>query len=172
LQASADYTLDSYVERARMDGESRDARAYLDLLFSPVQQTEKLKEGFRGNPAIGSIMMHSLRDTQLFKELLNAAKGDTNGRFFATGSIFGGTGASALPVLAKLLSDAGIASDRIGAALVTPYYALGVPGADEQRDGRLKPDSAKFLTARSSSAPRQPPCRRMCTAILSSARCT
>jgi hypothetical protein len=149
----ASLTLESYVQRARMDAESKDAAALFNLLFSPVQQREKLEEGFRGNPAIGSIMMHGLRDAPLFRELMNSAKGDTDARFFATGSIFGGTGASALPVLAKLLHDAGIESSRIGGALVTPYYALGIPTATEQRDGRLKPESAKFLSATAAALP-------------------
>jgi hypothetical protein len=150
---TGDYTLESYVQRTKMEDESRDALHLFELLFSPAQQREKLKEGFRGNPAIGSVMMHELRDATLFRELLSGAKNDAEARFFATGSIFGGTGASALPVLAKLLSDAGIAGDRLGTALVTPYYALSVPSADEGRDGRLKPDSAKFLSATAAALP-------------------
>jgi hypothetical protein len=152
-QATGEHTLDSYVQRARMDGESRDARELFDLLFSPAQQREKLKEGFRGNPAIGSIMMHGLKDATLFKELMNIAKNDTDARFFAVGSIFGGTGASALPVVAKLLADAGINTTQIGGTIVTPYYALGVPSADEDRDGRLKPESEKFLSATAAALP-------------------
>jgi hypothetical protein len=146
-------TLESYVQRALMEGESRDALHLFETLFSPAQRREKLEEGFRGNPAIGSIMMHGLKDAPLFRELMNSAKSDTDARFFACGSIFGGTGASALPVVAKLLTDAGIDRLRIGAALVTPYYALGVPSDDEERDGRLKPDSEKFLSATSAALP-------------------
>jgi hypothetical protein len=152
-QGTGEQTLESFVQRARMDGESRDAVDLFDLLFSPAQQRERLKEGFRGNPAIGSIMMHGLKDAPLFKELLNSAKNDTDSLFFAVGSIFGGTGASALPVVAKLLADAGVDRSRIGGALMTPYYALGVPSTDEERDGRLKPESAKFLAATAAALP-------------------
>ena len=146
-------TLEGYVEKARMEGSCAPAGELLDLLFSRQQQIEQLREGFRGNPAIGSILMHALRDSRVFRELLSSAKADPDGRFFAAGSIFGGTGASALPVLAKILADAGIGPERIGGALVTPYYALGVPSTEEERDGRLKPESAKFMSATTAALP-------------------
>lgn len=145
VAAAGDLTLERLVERARMTGQHEDAGILLDLLFTPEQQTEKLHEGFRGNPAIGSILMHAIRESRFFKEFMNSARGDTSASFFAAGSVFGGTGASALPVLAEVLTAEGISRSRIGAALVTPYYSLGEPSRNEQLDGRLKPDASAFL---------------------------
>ena len=145
--------LQDFVQQPRMAGPTEDARVLFDLLFSREQQIEQLREGFRGNPAIGSILMHGLKETPFFKELMNSAKNDTSARFFATGSVFGGTGASGLPVLANVLRGIGIDSARIGAALVTPYYSLGEPSREEQQSNRLKPDSAKFMRATAAALP-------------------
>lgn len=146
-------TLEKYVERARMTGETRPAATLIDVLFSPEQQKERLREGFRGNPAIGSVLMHGLKDSSFFRQFLNGAKGDTSAAFFAAGSIFGGTGAAALPVLAEILVSEGIDAADVGAALVTPYYALGEPGQREQQDGRLKPNSSVFLRNTAAALP-------------------
>ncbi|HKG95382.1 MAG TPA: hypothetical protein VKA84_25910 [Gemmatimonadaceae bacterium] len=148
-----DLSLERFAERARMAGPNRAAGTLFDLLFSTEQQKEQLHEGFRGNPAIGSILMHGLKESTFLKELMNSARQDTGALFYAAGSIFGGTGASALPVLAEVLTGAGIARERIGAALVTPYYSLPEPGQGEQQNGRLKPDSSIFLRNTAAALP-------------------
>src|SRR5437762_1746936 len=96
-----------------------------------IEAYDRVRSGF-GSPAIGSILMHALRDSQLFAELMNSVVNDPSARAFAVGSIFGGTGAAALPVLAQLLHQKGLKDERIGAALVTPYYSLGVPPSEEE----------------------------------------
>lgn len=150
---SGNVTLERFIESECMTGECSDAATLLDLLFSVDQRKERLREGFRGNPAIGSILMHGIKESVFFRQFLNSAKGDTSAAFFVAGSIFGGTGASALPVLAEVLSGAGIAVANIGAALVTPYYSLGEPGQRERQDGRLKPSSAVFLRNTAAALP-------------------
>jgi hypothetical protein len=84
---------------------------------------------------------------------MSSAKQDAEAPFFAVGSIFGGTGAAALPVLAQILHAEGIEKSRIGGALVTPYYALGEPSQSERQDGRLKPDSDVFLLNTAAALP-------------------
>lgn len=153
VQDMSRMALETFVDFSRMTGESEDARHLFDLLFSDEQRIELLQEGFRGNPAIGSILMHSFARSTLCRELMASAKNDPSSRFFAAGSIFGGTGASALPVIAQVLANAGIEEHRLGAALITPYYALGVPSREEDQDGRLKPDSARFLRAAAAALP-------------------
>jgi hypothetical protein len=150
---AGDLSLERFVERARMAGENRDAGILFDLLFSVEQQKEQLREGFRGNPAIGSILMHGLKESTFFRELMNSARGDTTAAFFVTGSVFGGTGASALPVLAEVLVSEGIEPSRIGAAVVTPYFSLAEPSQRERQDGRLKPDSSVFLRNTAAALP-------------------
>ena len=150
---SGEVSLESFVQKALMVDSCEDARHLLDLLFSDSEQKERLKEGFRGHPAIGSVLMHGLKDAVVFKEMMASAKNDAESCFFAVGSVFGGTGAAALPVLAEILAQIGIARDRVGAALVTPYYSLGQPSQAEEQDHRLKPDSARFLYAATGALP-------------------
>lgn len=146
-------TLEGYAQLQRMTGECEDAATLMNLLFSPAQQKEPLREGFRGNPSIGSILMHSIKSSPFFRQFLNSARGDTSASFFVAGSVFGGTGAAAIPVLAEVLSSEGIKASAIGGALVTPYYSLGIPGQSERQNGRLKPDSEVFLRNTAAALP-------------------
>jgi hypothetical protein len=152
-------TLGAYVDDTRMAETLRRAGLLFDLLYSQRQQEERLREGFRGNPAIGSILMTGLKDAKLIQNLKQAAAGDNEKSFFAVGSIFGGTGAAGLPVLATLLQPARIAGEtdaawqersasfraRLGAAVITPYFSLPQPTGAESAERRLRPDSSVFL---------------------------
>jgi hypothetical protein len=154
-----DTTLATYVTETRMAGSLGDARLLFDLLYSQRQQDEKLREGFRGNPAIGSVLLNGLKDARLMESIRKSAEGDTGKAFFATGSIFGGTGAAGLPVLASVLQPerddhetrgaweerrSGFRA-RMGAALITPYFSLPPVPGDGVTRGRLHPDSSSFL---------------------------
>lgn len=152
-------TLSTYVTETRMGGSLADARLLFDLLYSDRQQDEALREGFRGNPAIGSILLSGLKDAGLMADIRKSAEGDTGKAFFATGSIFGGTGAAGLPVVANLLRPERGEHEadgawkerranfraRMGAALVTPYFSLPPAPTDASTRGRLHPDSSGFL---------------------------
>ncbi|HET7233902.1 MAG TPA: hypothetical protein VFJ16_28080 [Longimicrobium sp.] len=152
-------TLSTYVTETRMAGSLEDARLLFDLLYSERQQDEALREGFRGNPAIGSILLNGLKDAGLMADIRKSAEGDTAKAFFATGSIFGGTGAAGLPVVASVLQperdghetegawrerQASFRS-RMGAAVITPYFSLPPAQNDAATRGRLHPDSSSFL---------------------------
>lgn len=152
-------TLATYVTETRMAGSLADARLLFDLLYSERQQDEALREGFRGNPAIGSILLNGLKDAALMADIRKGAEGDTGKAFFATGSIFGGTGAAGIPVVASVLQperddhetdaawqqrQAGFRA-RMGAALITPYFSLPTAQQDASTRGRLHPDSSSFL---------------------------
>jgi hypothetical protein len=119
-----------------------------DALYSPAEQTADLGVGFRGRPPIGSAVMSrleldSLQQTQaggwqqLFNNLttdLGVGRGnDVVVHFF--GSIFGGTGASGVPTLAKLISNQ-LKQDnlrvRIHASLLLPYFAFERPDDGDQ----------------------------------------
>ncbi|MBE9241518.1 hypothetical protein [Synechocystis salina] len=119
-----------------------------DALYSPAEQEADLGVGFRGRPPIGSAVMSrleldSLQQTQaggwqqLFNNLttdLGVGKsGDVVVHFF--GSIFGGTGASGVPTLAKLVSNQ-LRQDnlrvRIHASLLLPYFAFERPDDGDQ----------------------------------------
>lgn len=152
-------TLASYVTEVRMHGSLGDARLLFDLLYSQRQQDERLREGFRGNPPIGAVLLNGLKGSAAITELRKSAEGDTGKAFFSAGSIFGGTGAAGLPVVASVLQpqrgenesaaaweqrETGFRA-RLGAALVTPYFSLLPAPDDGTTRGRLHPDSSSFL---------------------------
>lgn len=97
------------------DNTSRDAELQLDMA-----------KGFKGNPNIGSVVFHDLRDMpefQQFKSTFNAA----TDRVFIVSSIFGGTGASGFPEIVNAIRTSPLATLNpalIGAALVLPYFDL------------------------------------------------
>ena len=114
-----------------------------DALYSPSEQQADLNVGFRGRPPIGSAIMSRLE----LKDL-SSGKNTVWGRIFDDihtevnngdevavhlfGSVFGGTGASGVPTLAKMmhmqLQQLGI-RDRvhINATPLLPYFGFSKP---------------------------------------------
>jgi hypothetical protein len=119
-----------------------------DALYSPAEQEADLGVGFRGRPPIGSAVM-----SRLELDGLNQAQGSSWAQLFSNlttdlgvgqgnevvvhffGSIFGGTGASGVPTLAKLISNQ-LKQDnlrvKIHASLLLPYFAFEKPDDGEQ----------------------------------------
>jgi hypothetical protein len=135
-----------------------------DVLYTKKEQKIGLSEGFRGRPAIGSAFMSqldfkALRDSQYRRgnhadylqpwitilEEIDGAITYGNIKILLCGSVFGGTGASGLPVIARLLDDfykgnniGGAPSPRanltIGSLLILPYFGFKASGAKIPQD--------------------------------------
>ncbi len=86
----------------------------------------QMTKGFKGNPNIGSVVFHDLRETKEFHEfegIFDASKD----KVFIVSSIFGGTGASGFPEIVNAIDSSPLATLKpatIGAALVLPYFNL------------------------------------------------
>lgn len=83
----------------------------------------RVHHGFRGSPSIGRVMMMKLKDSADLQNL-NLAAGD---RIFIIGSIFGGTGASGIPMLLDYFkedADGKFGTNKIGVLFVTPYFEI------------------------------------------------
>ena len=143
------------VDRQVMDADAPELGVLFDMLNSRRVREMDLAMGFRGVPSVGTVFMHRLRGEAFFAQLLSqyhAAAGSTV--FFAAGSVFGGTGAAALPVVGRALRDGvqqaagasaipGAARTRLGAALLLPYFTLPTPGG-APADGGPRPENALF----------------------------
>ncbi len=135
-----------------------------DVLYTKQEQQISLSEGFRGRPAIGSAFMSqldfkALRASQYrgnhadylqpwvtVLEEIDGAITNGNIKILLCGSVFGGTGASGLPVIARLLDDfykgnnigggtpAPRANLTIGSLLVLPYFGFTANGARIPQD--------------------------------------
>ncbi len=113
---------------------------FFDVLYSPEEKDQQLDEGFRGRSSIGAAVMSQIDLNQLseppwgslIQEIKRAAGSGNNPRVLLCGSIFGGTGASGIPTIARLLSNKfekeGIRSSvRLGGLFLLPYFSFTVP---------------------------------------------
>jgi len=150
-----------------------------ELFLSEEVQNFDLSHGYRAQTHLGSYLMyHAITDLakrlkagvdikdgeKQFEEFLNLLyNAKDQARIFVFGSIFGGTGASSIPVIPKALNDAlDIYGDgkmsidkgaKFGATLLSEYFKFKKP-ADSQksnRDNAIIADSS-FFTLNSQAA--------------------
>ncbi|WP_022850455.1 hypothetical protein [Limisalsivibrio acetivorans] len=98
------------------------------LLFAEKARNENMDIGFKGRASVGSAVMASLFDIDRkpWNEIQNhLGKGGESGKVFLCGSVFGGTGASIFPTLARLIKTSmGLNPEKVevGGALIFPYF--------------------------------------------------
>ena len=128
-------------------------QALVQALFTDEERRLQLDEGFRQRPALGAALTLQgvTPDSAVWRDLLGALQSAGHGgevRVFLVASIFGGTGASGFPTVARLLRteikrrnlDGQV---RLGGALLLPYFSFPTPppGAGPA----IRPDSAAFM---------------------------
>ncbi len=121
------------------------ALGYLfDVLYTKDEREVTLDVGFRGRPAIGSAIMSQVDLDDLEEEpwgtMLKLIQADVGGgkspKIFLCGSIFGGTGASGLPTLGRLISNKLRSLNvrdrvKIGCLFVLPYFGFSPPPGED-----------------------------------------
>lgn len=135
-----------------------------DLVFSKDVEDFNLRHGYRAQTHLGSMMMyHSIieaardsRPNQLQKYLQELISASQNGspRVFILGSVFGGTGASSIPIIPQAISEAAavlsngsadiMKSAYFGSTLLTAYFNFKVPSEAERNDQKIIATSDKF----------------------------
>lgn len=118
-----------------------------DVLYTKEEREANLDVGFRGRPAIGAAVMSQVDLDRLEQEpwgsLIEEIQGDTGSgkepKIFLCGSIFGGTGASGLPTIARLIDNKLKrikVRDRVqtGCLFVLPYFGFS-PTPGDNPDG-------------------------------------
>lgn len=78
--------------------------------------------GFKGNPNIGSVVFHTISSTDEFASFTSRFQPDAGDKVVIIGSLFGGTGASGIPEIAKAI-NAKKTDAKIATILVLPYFA-------------------------------------------------
>jgi hypothetical protein len=117
-----------------------------DVLYTKEERDAHLDVGFRGRPAIGSAVMSQIDLDDLDQEpwgtflqqiRLDAGSGQAP-KIFLCGSMFGGTGASGLPtigrLIAKKLEKLGV-RDRVKIAclFMLPYFGFLPPSGEDPK---------------------------------------
>lgn len=149
-----------------MERGDKDNKHLADLIFTSNEQDFDLKEGFRALTHLGSVLM--------FNALNNISTGKTtsdntagflpfvrkiqdapqNSRIFTFGSVFGGTGASSIPVLPNAIERAISHTTRqnnykiencfFGSVLLTSYFSFPTPKADQRAKERIIAEAHLF----------------------------
>ena len=144
-----------------------------DLFFDEKSvQSFELDHGYRAQTHLGSLLMYhgiieaarniarntesasnAEKDLKKFLDALQASQ--STARVFVFGSIFGGTGASSIPVIPVALRDAlSILSDgtktldtnmvKFGSTLLTDYFTFNDPDSIQKKDDKVIADSKNF----------------------------
>ena len=118
-----------------------------EVLYSEKERKTELNEGFRGHPSIGASVMAQtvLGGDEPWKTFRVKIQKDPNPKIFLFGSIFGGTGASGFPTIAKLIKSemqGKPVNEQIGGALVLPYFTFT---DTEDNKNELKAKAEHFL---------------------------
>ncbi|GMO41381.1 MAG: hypothetical protein Ta2F_17300 [Termitinemataceae bacterium] len=113
------------------------------FLYTDDEIDDKFDQGFYGHTSIGTLIVKDILSSDAaWKQFLI----DINANDFVVvmGSIFGGTGASAIPVvLEELNAKKKDASFKLATIILTPYFrAVG----DILESGKLQPNSDNFQT--------------------------
>jgi len=120
-------------------------RKLLKLFYTQEELDFRLEAGFRARTNIGSVVMaQSLNKSVLEKEpwkwltekLSREINANNPCQIFVFGSIFGGTGASGLPIVGRFLREETRLSNNplfaLGAAVILPYFDFIRPAAGKE----------------------------------------
>lgn len=123
-----------------------------DVLYSSKEKQTSLEYGFRGHPSIGAAVMAAavkLGSEEPWATLRDQLRLDVGSgqeaKVILFGSIFGGTGASGVPTIGRLVNNEfsrQLKTDRfkLGSVLMLPYFSF-----DPVKNERLRVDADTFL---------------------------
>ncbi len=144
---------------------NREEADLANLVLTDNVENFNLRHGYRAQTHLGSMMMyHSIIEAarsrmdnelkQFLQVLIQACNGGSDPKVFILGSVFGGTGASSIPIIPQAISEAASimsngAANILGRAyfastLLTAYFSFKAPSAEELKDQKVIATSDKF----------------------------
>lgn len=143
-------------------GEDKIKANLVNLLFTKNTREFDLKHGYRAQTHLGSFLMyHSIVDefltnnnghlAKFIDTIVNTASNDSV-KAFVMGSVFGGTGASSIPIIPKAFNTA-VASSRegrslsnvyFGSTLLTNYFTFDKPSNSHLSSQKIVATAEKF----------------------------
>jgi hypothetical protein len=144
--------LDQFFRYDTLSQSNKGIAHLFDILYSNDEKRTTLEKGFRGHPSIGAAVMAATvkldqeEPWKTFRDLiaLDVRTGE-GATVILCGSIFGGTGASGVPTIARLITEEfksqfGESRFRIGGILMLPYFSF-----DKVQEQGIKADAEDFL---------------------------
>jgi len=131
-------------------GLRKDYQNLCNLFYTEDERKEEWDKGFKGRANLGAPVMADIEsrlDNPPWDTFINDIQATLNNgicHLFIAGSIFGATGASGFPTIAKILREREWdkkSNLRIGGILILPYFYFDVP----QKVEGLYADSRNFL---------------------------
>jgi hypothetical protein len=147
--------LEDFFNYAILSRQNQGAAHLFDVLYSENEKSTSLEYGFRGHPSIGAaVMAATVKLSQeepwaTFRDQIALdVKAQDGAKVALFGSIFGGTGASGVPTIARLVSNEFRAATRfrIGGVLMLPYFSF-----DPVKSERMRVDAEDFLLSTQSA---------------------
>lgn len=128
-----------------------------DVLYSPKEKQTALDYGFRGHPSIGAAVMAAAvklggeEPWASMRDQINLdVKANDGAKVILFGSIFGGTGASGVPTIGRLVNNefsrTKIDRFKMGSVLMLPYFSF-----DPVKGERMRVDADTFLLSTQSA---------------------
>lgn len=169
-QSRKTYKLLSSMQNAT-DEQNRDNQDLSDLfLDANTVQSFDLDHGYRAQTHLGSLLMYhgiieaaknyakdkasaASQEIELANFLNLLAQAGGNARVFVFGSVFGGTGASSIPVIPTALKDAvsicspntlDLSRVNFGSTLLTEYFTFTAPDDAQKKKEHIIADSNNF----------------------------
>lgn len=121
----------------KLAGETLGTAKLLTSLYDESKRSDTelnldMTVGFKGNPNIGSVVFHTINNTDEFAAFRARFQPESGDKVVIIGSLFGGTGASGIPEIVKTID--GMKNDaKIATILVLPYFA-----PMERKDGAIQ----------------------------------
>lgn len=169
---------DNFTKLCKISEASPESKDLIDLFFDETVQKFNLNHGYRAQTHLGSMLMYhgimesAMRvktnhrskapvDTEFIDYVSRIFDAGANAKVFVFGSIFGGTGASSIPVIPKAFADAyNMANSsssslqaKFAASLLTEYFTFKAPTkADKSTPGNEVIASANNFTLNSQAA--------------------
>lgn len=143
---SANKNLETFFNYNNLKQKNPSLGNLFDVLYTQEERQVNLDIGFRGRPAIGSGVMSRVDldslDEEPWSSVIGQIQADVGAgksvKIFLCGSIFGGTGASGLPTIGRLLNNKLTKENvrekiTIACLFLLPYFGF-TPKAGENKD--------------------------------------
>lgn len=125
------------------------AKPLIEALYGTADRNMELYDGCKGHPHIGALLWEHLyaeQFTPFWDTLVTRTGSPDAAKIMFAGSLFGGTGASGVPTLAKCLQESIQPNPNceIGLTLMAPYFYLNDSPEREHKEGEVEVDFSQF----------------------------